>query len=411
MLSVLATVVKMLSGLVINKAMSIYVGPSGLAVIGQFQNFLSIILTLGQGGINSGVVRYTSQYKNSLIDLPKYWSCSLKITSAISIVISFFLVLFSSELSRHVFFSEEYRYLFYVLSATLLLYTVNQLLLSIINGLQEIKLLTAINITQSIISLFITTALIITLGLKGALLALIVNQSLVFCVVILKLRKHKIITMDKFLFPLDFKVIKTLSSYSIMSIATLVLVPAVNIAIRGDITDTLSLKYAGIWQGMTYLSQMYLMVVTSVVSIYLLPKYSELNCGIKIKNEVKRMFSICVPLLLIMFLCIYILRGFIISLVFSNDFLPMMDIIKWYLYGDILKSLSFLFSYIMIAKSLTKTYLLSEIALYATLYYLTKLSLSEFGFAGVGYAYTLTYLMYFLMSFFIFYRYLVLNRE
>ncbi|TOJ53132.1 hypothetical protein CGI36_25090, partial [Vibrio parahaemolyticus] len=54
MLSFLATGIKMLSGLVINKAVSVLIGPSGLALIGQLQNSQGLIRAFAQGGINSG---------------------------------------------------------------------------------------------------------------------------------------------------------------------------------------------------------------------------------------------------------------------------------------------------------------------------------------------------------------------
>ena len=52
----------MLSGLVINKIIAIYIGPAGIALIGQFQNFMGIITTIGNGAINSGVTKYVAEY-------------------------------------------------------------------------------------------------------------------------------------------------------------------------------------------------------------------------------------------------------------------------------------------------------------------------------------------------------------
>ncbi|MCV5857016.1 O-antigen flippase, partial [Escherichia coli] len=57
LLSLIATFFKMLSGLVINKVVSVYIGPAGLAVIGQFQNFSQLVQIAAQGAINNGVVK------------------------------------------------------------------------------------------------------------------------------------------------------------------------------------------------------------------------------------------------------------------------------------------------------------------------------------------------------------------
>ena len=43
-LSAIATIIKIISGFVINKVVAIYVGPSGLAIIGQLQNFMELII-------------------------------------------------------------------------------------------------------------------------------------------------------------------------------------------------------------------------------------------------------------------------------------------------------------------------------------------------------------------------------
>ncbi|EFA5100662.1 O-antigen flippase, partial [Escherichia coli] len=49
LLSVISTFFRLLSALVINKAIATFIGPTGLALIGQFQNFTQIALVLAQG--------------------------------------------------------------------------------------------------------------------------------------------------------------------------------------------------------------------------------------------------------------------------------------------------------------------------------------------------------------------------
>ena len=62
-LSAIATIIKIISGFVINKVVAIYVGPSGLAIIGQLQNFMELIVTFSNGAITNGVVKYTAEYQ------------------------------------------------------------------------------------------------------------------------------------------------------------------------------------------------------------------------------------------------------------------------------------------------------------------------------------------------------------
>jgi polysaccharide transporter, PST family len=62
-LTAISTIAKVISGFVINKVIALYVGPSGLAVVGQLQNFMSIITTFSNGAITNGIVKYTAEYQ------------------------------------------------------------------------------------------------------------------------------------------------------------------------------------------------------------------------------------------------------------------------------------------------------------------------------------------------------------
>ena len=56
-------VIKVISGIIMNKIISLFLGPSGIALIGQFQNTTSIISSLAHGSIQTGNVKYVSENK------------------------------------------------------------------------------------------------------------------------------------------------------------------------------------------------------------------------------------------------------------------------------------------------------------------------------------------------------------
>ena len=60
-LTTLHTVVKVLSGVVLNKFIAVYAGPSGLAILAQFQNFSGIVTGFSNGSIQTGVVKKTAE--------------------------------------------------------------------------------------------------------------------------------------------------------------------------------------------------------------------------------------------------------------------------------------------------------------------------------------------------------------
>src|SRR5438067_2034399 len=59
-----STTVRMLTGLVSNKILAVYLGPVGLALTGNFSNFLLLSSMFTGGVLNSGVVTLTASLRN-----------------------------------------------------------------------------------------------------------------------------------------------------------------------------------------------------------------------------------------------------------------------------------------------------------------------------------------------------------
>ena len=105
MLSGLYTIIKLASSLVINKVIAIFIGPAGIALIGQFQNFLMFITTIGNGAINSGVTKYVAEFNET--DKTKRNDV---ISAAFMIATLFSLVIGCNHIFRkHLFFNMDFK--------------------------------------------------------------------------------------------------------------------------------------------------------------------------------------------------------------------------------------------------------------------------------------------------------------
>ena len=60
----MSTVVKMLTGLISVKVVASIIGPSGVALVGQLNNFATIAMSLASGGINNGITKYVAEREN-----------------------------------------------------------------------------------------------------------------------------------------------------------------------------------------------------------------------------------------------------------------------------------------------------------------------------------------------------------
>jgi O-antigen/teichoic acid export membrane protein len=393
-LSLIATVVKLISGLIINKAVAIFIGPSGLAMIGQFQNFIQIALTLAQGAINSGVTKYSAEEGKESSALPILVSTATKISVICSALVGFFVIWFADVLSLKIFNSLEFESVFTVFGITVVLYVLNSLLLSFLNGLKEIKSFISINIAQSFYSLIFTTLLIVFFGLKGALFALVTNQSVVFVTSLIYLKNKYGVSFRVFKSKFDKKVAKKLSSFSLMALVSAACVPGSHMIIRDFIADELTIEAAGYWQAMWYISSMYLMVITTALGTYYLPRLSEIKDRSELSTELLNGYKIILPIVCTLALFIYLLKDIIIFVLFTPNFEPMRELFAWQLMGDVLKIASWLVAYLLLAKAKTLIYIFTEIIFSVSFVCLSFYFVSKYGVVGMTYSYTLNYLVY-----------------
>lgn len=396
----------MLSGLVINKAVSVYIGPAGLALIGQFQNFIQITLVAAQGAINSGVVKYTAEYYDDEKKLSTLFSTSVKLSLVSSILTSITLIIFSHYLSIKILSNAEYEFVFYTLGLTITLFVLNNLLLSILNGLKQIPTFIKINIAQSIFSLLFTSVLILTYNIKGALIALATNQSVTLIVTLYFINKKKLINWRLFSANFDKKIARNLLNFSFMAITSAIMVPSSQFIIREFITVNQGIENAGYWQGINYISTTYLNIVTIALGIYYLPRLSEIKNVNELITEIKKGYKIILPIAIASGILIFLFRYFIISVLFSKEFLDMEPLFFWQIVGDGFKIASWLLAYVMIAKSMSTKFILTEVIFSISFVLLTMLFVNYYGTIGATYAYVINYVIYFIVVYLIINNYL-----
>jgi len=389
----IATVIKILAGFVINKMMALYVGPSGLAIVGQLRNFSDMVTVISNGATTQGVIKYTAEYKSEK-EKQKLFSTSISVSLICSFVISLLLLFFHLQLSCKILNSADYASVFIIFGLTIFFFALNSNLMAILNGQKEIKKYITINIISSLFSLVFTSFLIFVFGLIGALYAIVINQSAIFFVTLYFIIKSPWFCWHYFNQGIDKENLRRLGGYSLMAITSAVTGPISQILIRNHIGDTLGWDAAGYWQGIWYISSVYLMVVTTPLALYYLPRLSEIIDNHELRKEIFNGYIVIIPIVSILALIIYFSKGIIIHIAFTNKFIPMLPLFKWQLIGDVIKIVSWLLSYLLLAKAMTKLFIYTEIAFSISFVILSILFVNIFGLIGVTYAFSLNYSLY-----------------
>ncbi|MEH6936114.1 O-antigen translocase, partial [Bacillus sp. JJ783] len=265
---------------------------------------------------------------------------------------------------------------------------------ALLNGLKKIKVYILINILSSLVALILTTILTIKYTLYGALLSIVLVQSVVLVVTLIYLIKTKFINNIQLNLIGEKSIYKDFSQYSLMAIVSMVCVPINQLWIRNLIIDNESLIAAGHWEAMNKISSMYLLVITTALTTYYLPRLSEIRKVEELREEVQKSYKLILPFVLLSCLGIFILRDFIIELLFSKEFYEMRELFIFQLIGDFLKMSSWVLGFLMVARAMTKVFIITEIGSALLYLGLSHIFINQFSVKGVTMAYATMYLIY-----------------
>lgn len=396
-LNAVSTLVHMCTGLVSVKVVASIIGPAGVAILGQLNNLNSMLQGLAAGGIRSGVTKYLAEYKNDETKVASYISNALRISALFTLAISLVCIFGHQILSERIMLSPDYGYVFIVLGFTIFLFTLNSLLISILNGFKEFKKYVVVNISSSIVGLIFSVTLCLLWGVKGAMINAVTFQSVVLFVTIFQCRKCSWFKKENFFQKYDKAICKQYLQYTLMTLTSLCILPVSQMILRGYVITEISPTEAGWWEGMNRISNMYLSVITTSLSIYILPRMSEITDKWLLKREIIKSYKLIVPMMLCATILIFLLRHVIIWILFTPDFYPMETLFIWQLIGDFFKIASWLLSYLMLAKARTKLFISTEIIFGFLMLGISYFLVGKIGTVGLNIGYMINYIIYFIV--------------
>ncbi|ULC59000.1 O-antigen translocase [Flaviramulus sp. BrNp1-15] len=388
---------RIIAGILTSKAIAVFIGAEGLALIGNLRNFVSSFQTIATMGFYKGVVKYVAEFKDNTIELSKTLSTVYYAGFLSTVIVSFFCY-FQAEWINNIIFPtyNNYGYVIKIFAIVLPFYALNMFSFSIMNGFSKYKILIIINIIGQILSVSVVLLLIYQEKLKGALISVVIAESLIFLITLVGIINRR--SLVKFIRAknVSFSFFKKIGTYSVMALFTAVLLPLVTLAIRSYIIDNVGYKDAGFWEAMTRISKYYLMLVSSLIALYLLPRFAEINDTKEFKKEVFSFYKTVIPVLTVGLLIIYLLKKYVVLAIFSEEFQPVEDLFLWQLLGDFVKILSIIIAYQFLAKKMFWHYILTEAFLIVILYITSVYFINLFeGVKGAVVAHFVSYIMYY----------------
>lgn len=392
-LNSLSVGLKITGGLITSKVIAVFIGPTGMALTGNLRSFLSSVEALSFLGMQNGIVKYTADAQSET-EVKKILSTVMTLLLFSTIFLVFFLFFLADFISAQIFIqSTDYSFVIKTISLALPWYVVSTLLLSVLNGLGKYNSVLKIGILGNLLGVFLSVFLILKVQTNGALLAIVLAPALQFFIVIFFVKKH--LKWQWFL-PLQFsrQVVTQILEYALMWGVAAIGSAIIILAVRTKIMETLTVDFAGYWEGVMRVSSYYMLFLSTILSVYYLPMLVKAKTRWESRAVYVNYFTYTIPVFLLGLVALFYLRDFVIKNLFSAHFQAMKPLFFWQILGDFLKALSLILGYTFFAKKLTWAFLFTEIFSLLILYLSSIFLLKIYGITGVVMAHALTYAIY-----------------
>lgn len=384
-------------GIFSSKIIAVFLGTSGMALMGSFRNFALMLKSVATLGISNSIVKLFVENKEDKRELSVIYSTFFWIFLFISSALALFVLLFASPISTFLFYTNKYTTPIRFFGLLLPLMVINTFWLAIYNGLEKFKRILLIQIISNVLVFGLTALLIWKKNIFGGLLSVAFGEVLMVLVTFIFVSRQA----DYFKFDLQkliskkyFNIIK---KFSVMALLTAIIAPLTLLFIRNMIVEKYAIQEAGIWDAVNRLSSFYMIFFSSGLSLYYMPKLASIHTESEFKTELKSYFKVFVPLFLVMLIVIYIGKGIILKLAFTPEFSKVESVLIWQLLGDFFRIMTLAFGFQILVKTMMKRYFLVEIVFNSMYFLLSFYLIKENATEGVLQAYFITNVLCFLL--------------
>jgi len=404
LLNGVAVLTKLGTNILLNKVLAVFVGPAGYAIIGQFQNLASMVTTFASGALNTGVTKYTAEYHAQPERQHLVWRTAGALSLAGSLVFAPALVLFRVPIASWALADANLSGVIVWLAVALPLLLINGLLLAILNGRKAVRVYVAANISGSIVTAATALLLVTHYGLYGALIAVAISQAVACLATALLVFRSAPIPFTQLLHLPDARVARQLGGYALMGATSALVVPVCQIFIRDNLAAQLGWHTTGLWQALSKISDTHLMLLTTTLSIYFLPRFAEIQDGSELRAEIRKGYRFVLPLVLTSAALLFLFRVLLVRALLTPDFMPLVDVLGIQLLGDVLKIGSWVMAYTLFSHAQTRTFIVTEV-IFSIIWAASAVLLAKvFGLAGACAGYVLTYALYWITMYWLFGR-------
>jgi len=377
-----------LTKVITNKIVATLLGAEGMGIIGIFSNTINM-LKIGAGlGVSQSAVKDISE--SNAIKNDERFSKTISVTNKILLItgIAGLLVtaIFSPLISRFTMGNMTYTFSFILLGLAVGfgIYTDGQL--AILKGMRKLRELAKASVLGSAVGLIVSAPLYYFFGKLGIVPSLIIASltALFFSnyfVQKIKYQRNKLSLKEAFIGA--FPMIRMGMSLMLISFLTTIVVLIISVYIR----SVGGIKELGYYNAGTTIMVGYFGIIITSLSTDYYPRIAAINTdNYKLQEELNKQSAVSLILtgpLMVMFI---FLLPFIVEILFSKEFTPIINYVKIGIFGTLITICSNQVDMILVAKFETKIFIILSVIYRFIQTLITILLYKFYGLIGVGIA-------------------------
>jgi O-antigen/teichoic acid export membrane protein len=381
-----------------SKMLAVFIGPSGIGIISLLESTINLIRGFSSFGLDVSAVKHiSSSYqagdKTQYSRIISIYKKLLWLTGFIGLLTTLVL---SSWLSKIVFETNENTYMFSLLSMMLLFSQLNIGQLAILQGLQKLNSLAKANVLAAAISLIIIIPLYYYLRIDAIIPALVSSS---FIAVIISSFYVKKIPFEKINITIRNAIIEgndMLAMGIIISLSTIISGSSTYL-LRLFINNYGNISEVGLYfAGFSIINNYVGMIFTAMSTDYYPRLSSMINNKELFNKTINQQAEICLLVIAPFILIFLVFKDPLITLLYSDKFLSVKQMMQWAVIGLFFKSASWPIGFIFMAKSKPKQFFWNQ--LISSIYFLgfNLLGYYYWGLTGLGMSFIINYMLHLL---------------
>ena len=338
------------------KVTAVVLGPAGLVLVAQFAGLVSLLQSMLGQGLVTGSVRQAAACGADHEARRRVHATALRMGAALAGVAALVLAAGAVPLATWLLADRAYAPMIALAALAVAAAMWTDLLHGALGVSKEVGLIARSAIAATLLGLVLFAGATHLWGLSGALAASVATSLGAAAVATAMLhRRSRGLALRDFVGPFDRAACRLILGVYPMLIVHGAVTPLALILVRDTLASRLGLDAAGLWQAAWRLSEVYLALIVSSVTLVFMPSLGE-RAGQPLaqRRQVLRMLAAATVAAAAAAAAVYLMREGIVRVVFSGGFEPVAALMPVQLAGDVLKIAGWILCMVLVATLRTR---------------------------------------------------------